>query len=89
MMQKQSKFCSSLKVLPREYGLRYPWNFIFKKDFWRKKKVVNNCSSGFKVKTAGKSSESEGNLLGQDTSNPAIEAISLDMKQQEIDGRYI
>jgi ATP-binding cassette subfamily A (ABC1) protein 3 len=89
MIQKQSKFCSSLKVLPREYGLRYPWNFIFKKDFWRKKKVVNNCSSGFKVKTAGKSSESEGNLLGQDTSNSAIEAISLDMKQQEIDGRYI
>jgi hypothetical protein len=27
--------------------------------------------------------------LGQDTSNSAIEAISLDMKQQEIDGRYI
>ncbi|CAJ2671488.1 unnamed protein product [Trifolium pratense] len=77
------------KVLPKEYGLRYPWNFIFKKDFWRKKKVVNNCSSGFKVKTAGKSSESEGNLLGQDTFNPAIEAISLDMKQQEIDGRCI
>ncbi|GAU30068.1 hypothetical protein TSUD_332360 [Trifolium subterraneum] len=77
------------KVLPREYGLRYPWNFVFKKDFWRKKKVVNNCNSGFKVKTAGKSSESEGNLLGQDTSNPAIEAISLDMKQQEIDGRCI
>jgi ATP-binding cassette subfamily A (ABC1) protein 3 len=32
---------------------------------------------------------SERNLLGQDTTNPAIEAISLDMKQQELDGRCI
>ncbi|CAI8613948.1 unnamed protein product [Vicia faba] len=77
------------KVLPREYGQQYPWNFIFKKDFWRKKKIVNNCSSSFKVKIAGSSSEPERNLLGQDTTNPAIEAISLDMKQQELDGRCI
>lgn len=88
-MIQQLKFFSSWKVLPREYGLQYPWNFIFKKDFWRKKKIVNNCSSSFKVKIAGNSSEPERNLLGQDTANPAIEAISLDMKQQELDGRYI
>lgn len=72
-----------LKVLPREYGLRYPWNFIFKKDFWRKR------SSSSKVKFTGKSSESEGTLLGRGIFNPALEAISLDMKQQELDGRYI
>lgn len=72
-----------LKVLPREYGLRYPWNFIFKKDLWRKR------SSSSKIKFTGKSSESEGNLLGRGIFNPALEAISLDMKQQELDGRYI
>ncbi|XP_027188413.1 ABC transporter A family member 1 isoform X3 [Cicer arietinum] len=77
------------KVLPREYGLRYPWNFIFRKDFWREKKIVNTCSSSFKVRISGKNSESEGNPLGQDTFKPAIEAISLDMKQQELDGRCI
>lgn len=78
-----------LKVLPREYGLRYPWSFIFQNDFWRKKKIAKHCSSSFEVKIAGKNSESDGNLLGEDTSKPAIEAISLDMKQQELDGRYM
>lgn len=78
-----------LKVLPREYGQQYTWNFIFQKDFWRKKIIVNNCSSSLKVKTAGKNSESAENLFGQDTFKPAIEAISLDMKQQELDGRYM
>ncbi|KAL2320738.1 hypothetical protein Fmac_029707 [Flemingia macrophylla] len=76
------------KVLPREYGQRYPWSFIFQKDFWKKKKVVKHCSSSFKVKISGENSDSEGNL-SRDTSKPAIEAISLDMKQQELDGRCI
>lgn len=77
------------KVLPREYGQQYPWNFIFQKDFWRKKRIVNHSSSSFKVKTAGKNSVSADNLFGQDTFKPAIETISLDMKQQELDGRCI
>nr|XP_007162183.1 hypothetical protein PHAVU_001G131200g [Phaseolus vulgaris]ESW34177.1 hypothetical protein PHAVU_001G131200g [Phaseolus vulgaris] len=68
------------KVLPREYGRRYPWSFIFQKDFWRKKK---------EVKISGKNPESEGNISGEYTSRPAIEAISLEMKQQELDGRCI
>ncbi|TKY62628.1 ABC transporter A family member 1 [Spatholobus suberectus] len=77
------------KVLPREYGQKYPWSFIFQKNFWRKKKIVKHCSSGFKVKMSGNNSESEGNLSGKYTSKPAIEAISLDMKQQELDSRCI
>ncbi|KAK7336540.1 hypothetical protein VNO77_17083 [Canavalia gladiata] len=77
------------KVLPREYGQRYPWSFIFQKDFWRKKKIVKNCSSSYKVKISGKNSESEGSLSGEYAFKPAIEAISLDMKQQELDGRCI
>jgi len=78
-----------LKVLRREYGRRYTWSFIFQKDFWRKKKVVKHSSSGSKVKISGKNSESEGTTSGEYTSTPAIEAISLDMKQQELDGRYM
>eukprot|EP00256_Glycine_max_P032193 XP_006576815.1 ABC transporter A family member 1 isoform X1 [Glycine max] len=77
------------KVLPREYGLRYPWSFIFQKDFWRKKKILKHCSSGFKVEISDKNSESEGNLSGEYTSKSGIEAISLEMKQQELDGRCI
>ncbi|CAL0326631.1 unnamed protein product [Lupinus luteus] len=77
------------KVLPREYGLRYPWTFPFQKDFWRKKKFVKHGSSSFEVKISGDNSESKGNLLGKDTSKSAIEAISIDMKQQELDGRCI
>ncbi|KAK7285619.1 hypothetical protein RJT34_20395 [Clitoria ternatea] len=66
------------KVLPRDYGKRYPWSFIFRKDFWRKKKNVEHCSS-----------KSEGNISREHTSKPAVESISLDMKQQELDGRCI
>ncbi|KAH1258082.1 ABC transporter A family member 1 [Glycine max] len=77
------------RVLPREYGLRYPWSFIFQKDFWRKKKILKHCSSGFKVEISDKNSESEGNLSGEYTSKSGIEAISLEMKQQELDGRCI
>ncbi|XP_027350044.1 ABC transporter A family member 1 [Abrus precatorius] len=77
------------KVLPREYGHRYPWSFIFQKDFWRNKKIVKNCSFSHKVKISCKNSESEGNLSREYASKPAIEAISLDMKQQELDGRCI
>ncbi|XP_057438072.1 ABC transporter A family member 1 isoform X2 [Lotus japonicus] len=77
------------KVLPREYGRRYPWSFIFKKNFWRKKEIVNHCSSSSKDKNVGNDSESERDLLGDDAYKPAIEAISLDMKQQELDGRCI
>lgn len=62
---------------------------LFSKKTSGERKIVNNCSSSFKVKIAGNSSEPERNLLGQDTANPAIEAISLDMKQQELDGRCI
>ncbi|XP_027928069.1 ABC transporter A family member 1 isoform X2 [Vigna unguiculata] len=77
------------KVLPREYGRRYTWSFIFQRDFWRKKKIVKHGSSGSNVKVSGKISESEGNISREYTSRPAIEAISLDMKQQELDSRCI
>ncbi|XP_057718264.1 ABC transporter A family member 1 isoform X1 [Arachis stenosperma] len=67
------------KVLPREYGRRYPWSFVFRRDFWRKNKTGKHRPSNFEVKIDGRNSESR----------PSIEAISLDMKQQELDGRCI
>ncbi|KAI9080732.1 hypothetical protein K1719_037245 [Acacia pycnantha] len=77
------------KVLPREYGSQYSWNFIFQKGFWRKKQAVKHCSSSSDREIADKISKSKGNFLAENASKPAIEAISLDMKQQEIDGRCI
>ncbi|XP_037492924.1 ABC transporter A family member 1 isoform X1 [Jatropha curcas] len=71
------------KVLPRENGVRHPWNFIFKNCFWRKKGIVRHHVSNSEVKLNDKLS------LGNDTVEPAIEAISLDMKQQELDNRCI
>ncbi|KAF7819038.1 ABC transporter A family member 1 isoform X1 [Senna tora] len=77
------------KVLPREYGLQYSWSFIFQKDFWRKKKSMKHCSLNSDIKNSDKHSKSKGKFSGENTFRPAIEAISLDMKQQELDGRCI
>ncbi|XP_043815842.1 ABC transporter A family member 1 isoform X2 [Manihot esculenta] len=64
------------KVLPRENGVRYPWNFLFKNCFWRKKSM--------EAKHNGRISK-----LGNDTVESAVEAINLDMKQQELDNRCL
>ncbi|CAJ1912333.1 unnamed protein product [Sphenostylis stenocarpa] len=79
----------NVHVLPKEYGKRSTWSFIFQKDFWRKKNVAKHCSSCSEFKISGKNSESEENFSGEYSSKPAIEAISIDMKQQELDGRCI
>ncbi|XP_018476057.2 ABC transporter A family member 1 [Raphanus sativus] len=67
------------KVLPRENGVRYPWNFIFNKCFGRKK---NNqyCIPGLNTNIEGTQGE---------PFDPVIESISLEMRQQELDGRCI
>ncbi|CAN8286970.1 unnamed protein product [Cochlearia groenlandica] len=62
------------KVLPRENGVRYPWNFIFSKCFGRKK---NNIPLENVEVTQG------------EPFDPVIESISLEMRQQELDGRCI
>ncbi|GFY96206.1 ATP-binding cassette A1 [Actinidia rufa] len=71
------------KVLPKENGVRHPWNFIFRKCFRRRKNTVEHstCSSDVSI----------GNISfpRNDDSEPALEAISLEMKQQELDGRCI
>ncbi|XP_048226165.1 ABC transporter A family member 1 isoform X2 [Ricinus communis] len=68
------------KVLPRENGVRYPWNFLFKNCFWRTKSTI---------KINDKSSAKDAYSGGMDVIEPAVEAISLDMKQHELDNRCI
>ncbi|XP_059428864.1 ABC transporter A family member 1 isoform X1 [Corylus avellana] len=77
------------KVLPRENGLRYPWHFIFHRCFWKKKSIVEHHASSLKVTFSDKILKKKASFSGKDTFEPAVEAISLDMKQQELDGRCI
>jgi ATP-binding cassette subfamily A (ABC1) protein 3 len=70
------------KVLPREYGVRYPWNFIFHKSFW--------CNKTAREQNVPSSGVKNGKRLPQEAENFSrkdVEAISLEMKQQELDGR--
>ncbi|XP_058083562.1 ABC transporter A family member 1 isoform X2 [Magnolia sinica] len=73
------------KVLPRENGVRQPWNFLFKKCFWGKKSIVCQNASNVGVKVG----KNKATFANKDGGEPAIEAISLDMKQQELDSRCI
>ncbi|XP_057982078.1 ABC transporter A family member 1 [Malania oleifera] len=77
------------KVLPRENGVRYPWNFIFRRYFWRKGSAIEHRASSSEVKIKNKLSRKIGSFYGKDSCEAAVEAISLDMKQQELDCRCI
>ncbi|XP_022745140.1 ABC transporter A family member 1-like isoform X3 [Durio zibethinus] len=77
------------KVLPSENGVRYPWNFIFHKCFWKKKSTIKHHVSSYEVKVNDIISKRKSIFPRKDMSGPALEAISLEMKQQEIDGRCI
>ncbi|CAH8265610.1 unnamed protein product [Arabidopsis lyrata] len=73
------------KVLPRENGVRYPWNFIFSKCFGRKKKNFQNRIPGLETDMFPEDVE----LNQGEPFDPVIESISLEMRQQELDGRCI
>lgn len=77
------------QVLPRENGVRYPWNFLFSKCFWKGQKIKSDHSSIFEVHNNEKDSNEIKGFLGKDNIKPAMETISLDMKQQELDSRYV
>ncbi|KAJ4706360.1 ABC transporter A family member 1-like [Melia azedarach] len=77
------------KVLPRENGVRYRWNFIFQKCFWRKKSVVKHRVSSAEVKINAKLAKEKECAFRLNACEPVEEVISLDMKQQELDGRCI
>ncbi|GAB4843869.1 Phospholipid-transporting ATPase abca1 [Ancistrocladus abbreviatus] len=72
------------KLLPFEDELGQSWNSLISKFLLRKKGNVKNHTSCSEVEVNGKLP------MGTVTSPGAkVEAISLDMKQQEIDGRCI
>ncbi|XP_044505775.1 ABC transporter A family member 1 isoform X2 [Mangifera indica] len=78
------------KVLPQENGVRYRWNFIFHKCFWRKENIIGHHVSSAEAKiNDNKLSKEEVNFLRKDMCEPVVEPISLDMKQQELDRRCI
>lgn len=80
--------CSFCQVLPRDNGVRYPWNFVFMKCFWDKKSTIKNTFSSLEARINDRLSK-RAMFYQNNESGPAVEAISLDMKQQELDGRYI
>lgn len=71
------------KVLPTASGVRHPWNFVFHKCFGRKKSPSEHWASSSDV------AKGAVNFPGNDVSEAVVEAISLEMKQQELDGRCI
>lgn len=63
------------KVLHKENVASYPWNFIFRRSFWRKKNSSELHASSLQGEINGKLSKEDS------SSGPAVEAISLEMKQ--------
>ncbi|PIA53512.1 hypothetical protein AQUCO_00900239v1, partial [Aquilegia coerulea] len=77
------------KILPRENGVRYPWNFLFKKYFWAKKSILQENESSLMVGVDDVSCQKRTTFSSGGSLEPAFESISLDMKQQELDRRCI
>ncbi|XP_048321587.1 ABC transporter A family member 1 isoform X2 [Ziziphus jujuba] len=77
------------KVLPRENGVHYPWNFIFSKSFWKKKTINTDQTATLDVNINDEVSIQKMGFPGKDNIKPSVETISLDMKQQELDSRCI
>ncbi|CAK9183966.1 unnamed protein product [Ilex paraguariensis] len=77
------------KVLHKENGVRYPWDFLFCKCFWRKNNRTEHQACSSEVNIIGEHSKEKANFSEKDIHEPALEATSLDMKQNELDGRCI
>ncbi|KAK3023522.1 hypothetical protein RJ639_044788 [Escallonia herrerae] len=72
------------KVISKENAVSYPWNFMFRKCCWRKGSATEHNASNLNVKVDNNHHKDR-----PTSSGPALEGISLDMKQQELDGRCI
>lgn len=69
--------------------MQYPWNFIFQGCFWKKKSIIEHHTSSLKVTINDNISKKKvGFSWKDDALEPSVEAISLDMRQQELDARY-
>ncbi|XP_076938168.1 ABC transporter A family member 1-like, partial [Bidens hawaiensis] len=71
------------KALNKERGMVYLWNYIFPKGLWSKINIFKQKYSSSEVNGDNHSKEK------CTSSQSTMEAISLDMKQQELDGRCI
>ncbi|KAK1318291.1 ABC transporter A family member 1 [Acorus calamus] len=76
------------KVMPKENGVSYPWYFLFVKSFWRKNSSPSH-GSHLEVKFNGITSKTKAPNGCIGSNEPTVEAVNLDMKQQEVDSRCI
>ncbi|XP_047959280.1 ABC transporter A family member 1 [Salvia hispanica] len=77
------------KVLHKEYKTRSSWSSMLFKHFSRKKNTNEEFSSSSLDKLIDSNSTEDAGISGKDSYKPAVEAVSLEMKQQELDGRCI
>lgn len=77
------------KVLQKEKGFCYPLHSLIQKCFGRQKKTRNNYASTSEVKFTENYDETCSTDFIKDVSGPTLESMSLEMKQQESDGRCI
>lgn len=63
------------------------WSSILLKHFRRKKNTSEEFSSSSLVNLIDSSSSEKFGISEKDSYKPAVEAVSLEMKQQELDGR--
>ncbi|CAA0837437.1 ABC transporter A family member 1 [Striga hermonthica] len=77
------------KVLNKENDGGFTWSFTLFKSFWKKKKTNEKFSSSSLVKLIDSEYEENPRLSERGPYKPAVEAISFEMKQQELDGRCI
>lgn len=75
------------QVLHNESGVRYSWSSMLFKHFRRKKNTSEQFSSSSLVKLIDSDFEENARLSEKDVYKPAVEAVSFEMKQQELDGR--
>ncbi|KAL7097878.1 hypothetical protein ACP275_10G171500 [Erythranthe tilingii] len=77
------------KVLHKEKGVRYTWSSMFFKHFWTENNRSEQFSSSSKAKLIDRNFDENSILSERDPYKPVVEAISFEMKQQELDGRCI
>lgn len=81
--------CASNQVFTWGKGLFFPLNPTWGNCFRRKRSDSALHNSNVDTKNSIKHSKGKVAASGKDISEPAVEPISLEMKQQELDGRYL
>ncbi|KAJ4767254.1 ABC transporter A family member 1 [Rhynchospora pubera] len=77
------------KVLPREYGVRYPWNFILTRSYWQRIQITQVYDDNSEFKIYNQVPKGNSDWSNKVCPEVEIEDISLDAKQQVLDGRCV